>query len=243
MVRKRYCNMNAYLNDHNYCKNTLEEIILNRMNAVTIRDIVNLEKKTRKNKKLWFQLRRTRITASIAHDVVRTCRSKRFATSFLSNHILCRPIRSKAIQWGITQEETALKKYISVMGGKFSKCGTIIDERRNYLSATPDAICDEKEKIIEIKCHFSVKDDKPESVDYLSSGRLKTSHKYYTQVQIQMHVTKIHRCDFVVWTPKGIFIQGIKYDRELVSTYLQLCDCYYKNIFCKRYFDIISPVK
>lgn len=179
--------MTAYLNDHDYVCDGLEVNILNKINAITKRGIVALEKKTKKNRKLWFQARRTRITASIAHDVIRTCRSKRFATSFLVNHFLNKPIHSKAIKWGITNEDTALKKYISVMGGKFSKCGTIIDEARNYLSATPDAIDDEKEKIIEIKCPYSVKDGKPESVDYLSSGRLTQSHKYYTQVQIQMN--------------------------------------------------------
>lgn len=132
-------------------------------------------------------------------------------------------------------------KYISIMGGKFSKCGIIIDESRNYLSVTPDAISDEQETIVEIKCPYSVKDGKPESVDYLSCGRLQTSHKYYTQVQVQMHVTKIHTCDFVVWTPNGIYIEGIRYDADLVSNYLQQCDFYYKNVFSKIYFKTIGP--
>lgn len=233
--------MTAYLNDHNYCKDNLEVIILNRMNAVRKTDIAKIEKKTRSNKKLWFKLRRTRITASIVHDVVRTCRSKRYVTSFLLNHILGKPIHAKAIKWGITHEETALKKYMSVMGGKFSKCGTMIDETRNYLSGTPDAISDEKDIIIEIKCPYSVKDGEPESVEYLSSGRLKTSHRYYTQMQIQMHVAKIHNCDFVVWTPQGIYIQGIKYDPQLVDTYLNQCDFYYKNVFSKFYLNVTSP--
>lgn len=144
------------------------------------------------------------------------------------------------MKWGITNEDTAFKKYVSVMGGKFSKCGTIIDEVRNYLSATPDVISDEKEKIVEIKCPYSVKDDKPDSVNYLSSGRLEKTHRYYTQVKIQMHVTKVDTCDFVVWTPKGIFIQGIRYDPDLVSTYLNQCDFYYKKVFAKFYFHVTN---
>lgn len=123
---------------------------------------------------------------------------------------------------------------------KFSKCGTTIDRVRNYISATPDAINDANDKIVEIKCPFSVREGKPETVEYLKSGKLKTTHKYYTQIQFQMHVTNINCCDFVVWTPKGIYIQVIKYDADLVSSYLEHCDFYYQNIFTKCYFQTIK---
>lgn len=214
--------MTAYLHDHQYCYESLETIILNRMNAVSTSDIRKFEKKTRKNIKLWHQLRKTRITASIVHDVIRTCHSKRFSTSFLTRHFLNKPITTRAIKWGLTNESTALKEYCKVMGGNFTKCGTIIDRNRSYISATPDAVNDQNDRIVEIKCPFSVKYEKPQNVKYLSSGHLKTTHRYYTQVQIQMHVSQIPNCDFVVWTPQGIYIEGIKYDAELVSSYLNV---------------------
>lgn len=156
------------------------------MNTVTLSDIRKIEKKTKNNNKLWLQQRRTRITASIAHDVIRTCRSKRYCTKFLVIHFLSKPIRTKAIKWGLTHEATALKKYCSVMGvdGQFSKCGLMIDQTLNFLAATPDAIDTKNETIVEIKCPHSVKDEKPEAVKYLSSGKLKSTHRYYTQVQM-----------------------------------------------------------
>lgn len=86
----------------------------------------------------------------------------------------------------------------------------LIDRNRSYLSATPDAIHDKRERIVEIKCPLSAKDGKPEKVEYLSIGHLKPTHKYYTQVQMQMHVSEIHNCDFVVWTPNGIYIHTIQ---------------------------------
>lgn len=197
---------------------------------------VKSKKKTQKNNKLWLQQRRTRITASIAHNVIRTCRSKRLCTSFLVNHFLNKPIRTKAIKWGLTHESTAMKEYCSLMGADVSKCGLMIDESRHFLAATPDGIDANNDTIIEIKCPYSARNDKPEMVEFLRSGKLKSTHAYYTQVQIQMHVSKIHHCDFVVWTPHGIFNQGIKYDAELVSSYLTDCDFYYKNVFSKFYF-------
>lgn len=239
-MKGRYANMIAYLNDHDYCKENLETILLNRMNNVKLCDIPKLEKKSRTNKKLWHQLRKTRITASIAHDVVRTCRSKRFATSFLTNHFLEKPIFSKAIKWGLANEDNALKMYCGLMGENFSKCGTTIDTDRNYISATPDGISKAKDRIVEIKCPYSVRHERPETVEYLSSGKLKTTHRYYTQMQIQMHVTKVHTCDFIVWTPKGIYLQGIKYDSDLVNSYLTDCDFYFRNVFSKQYFRTIN---
>lgn len=234
--------MTAYLNDHQYCSDSLQTIMLNRINTVSTSDIRRLEKKTRKNIKLWHQLRRTRITASITHDITRTCRSTRFSTNFLAKHFLNKPIKTKAVKWGLTQEAAALKEYCKEMGGNFTKCGTWIDRYRCYISATPDAVNDERDRIVEIKCPFSVKDEKPQKVKYLSSGHLKTTHRYYTQVQMQMHVSEIHSCDFVVWTPKGIYIQGIKYNAELVSSYLNDCDVYYKFFFTKCYFQTIHSL-
>lgn len=214
-------------------------MLLNQINSVTAAQTTQFEKKTRKSTKLWFQLRRSRITASIAHDVVRTCRSKRYATGFLKQHFLNKPIRSKALKWGITNEATALKKYCSVMGNDFYKCGIMIDKDRNYLSASTDAVNSTRDIIVEIKCPYSVRNGQPETVEYLANGYLKSTHRYYTQMQIQMHVSGIHYCDFVVWT-QGIYIQGIRYDKALVSSYLKKIDFYYTTIFVPLYLETIN---
>lgn len=232
--------MSGYLNDHDYVKENLQTILLNKINNVKPTDIPKFEKKTKKNKRLWYQLRKTRITASMAHDVIRTCHSKRLATSFLNRHFLNKPMLTKAMKWGIANEETALKAYCDMMGEKFSKCGLYIDPDRNYIAATPDGINESKDTILEIKCPYSVRHGQPYEVDYLSSGKLKTSHRYYTQMQIQMHVTKVYSCDFVVWTPNGIHIEGIRYDKDLVAGYLTDCDFYFRNVFSKFYFETID---
>lgn len=214
--------------------------MLDRMNAVSFADIRKIQgqtsKTTRKGKRLWMKFRKTRITASIAHDVIRTCRSKKFATSFLKTHINEIPIRSKAIQWGITHEPIALKQYSDLIGENFIKCGTYIDTKIHYIAATPDGINTHGNLIVEIKCPYSVRFDNPNTVDYLQGGSLKRSHRYYTQIQMQMHITKVHICDFVVWTTKGIYVEPIKYDSVLVEKYLEDIEFYYKNIFSVFYF-------
>lgn len=64
------------------------------------------------------------------------------------------------------------------------------------------------------------------------------NHMYYTQVQIQMYVTKIYKCDFVVWTTKGIFIEPILYDEAFVSECLQHIQTYFEDVFSIFYFEL-----
>lgn len=45
MLSTRRCNLAAYLNDHQYCKDGLETIMLNRINKVTIKEIKRIENK------------------------------------------------------------------------------------------------------------------------------------------------------------------------------------------------------
>lgn len=52
--------------------------------------------------------------------------------------------------------------------------------------------------------------EKPGS--FLKSNGFSRRHKYYTQVQGQLALCDKDFCDFVVWTPKGITIEGITRD-------------------------------
>ena len=45
---------------------------------------------------------------------------------------------------------------------------------------------------------------------------LKTICKYYYQVQMQMFVSGLSSCDFVVWTTKGIHCAVVPYDPEFM---------------------------
>nr|XP_047146120.1 uncharacterized protein LOC105849547 [Hydra vulgaris] len=78
-----------------------------------------------------------------------------------------------------------------------------------YLGASPDGIiqctCHNK-GLVEIKCPYKYreglngwKEDKDFPV--CENGDLKTSHKYYTQIQGQMMILDVEFCDFFIWTP------------------------------------------
>ncbi|KAJ6648081.1 Cationic amino acid transporter 2, partial [Pseudolycoriella hygida] len=225
LMHHRYASLAGVFNDHQYCKKRLEVLALNTTNKLSAVNACKIERRTSVNKKLWQKIRKSRITASIAHNIVRTCRTQKFAKSFLKNHIMGFKIRSEAIDWGLKNEEAALREYSKKVGENFIKCGIFVDSSLNYLAATPDGINESKSLIVEIKCPYSIRFQEPESASFLKDFLLKKNHAYYTQVQIQMHVTKVYTCDFVVWTTKGILIQPISYDRsasvvKALSTYI-----------------------
>lgn len=61
-------------------------------------------------------------------------------------------------------------------------------------------------------------------VPYLIAGKnhyhLNKRHDYYSQIQLQLWVAKLEVCDFVVWTPSGIYIENIVKD----PTYCQILE-------------------
>ncbi|KAM4539062.1 uncharacterized protein PAE49_020042 [Odontesthes bonariensis] len=78
--------------------------------------------------------------------------------------------------------------------------------------------------VIEAKCpwrwseHVSPANwpaDKTGHLETLSS--LRTTHKYYTQVQMEMYVCKTEYADFITWTPRQTVIFRVKRDEGFIS--------------------------
>jgi hypothetical protein len=74
------------------------------------------------------------------------------------------------------------------------------------------------EGLLEVKCPISIAGLNPKtaSLPYLQDvdgcRSLKISHKYYTQVQMQMAMTKRHWCDFVVYSTHSMYLERIRFD-------------------------------
>ena len=90
------------------------------------------------------------------------------------------------------------------------------------LDASPDGLvqctcCGEG--LLEVKCPYTLR----ESSDFGQLAwmclvddiyGLSRSHRHYFQVQMQLFVTNKMYCDFVVWSPEGLFVERIYPDRE-----------------------------
>ena len=96
-----------------------------------------------------------------------------------------------------------------------------------YIGASPDGMrqcsCHGR-TVIEIKCPYKYRDIHPAADLCLSDAnycldkdcKLKTGHRYYTQVQTHLLVTGVSTCDFVVWTNAGMVVVNVPRDKSLL---------------------------
>ena len=190
------------------------------------------------NKPKWVAEHVGRITSSTAHKIVQKRGSTKpdkivasLMTGFADSSTLC---EGDSRAHGHELEDQARRAYIDTK----SKCGhpvtvtqhgLFVDETFPFLASSTNGLISEdggKTKgVLEIKCpHSSL------AVDDLSDQRksfflfrtengelhLKQTHSYYTQLQMEMALTKCLWADFVVFTTNGsedsLFVERINFD-------------------------------
>lgn len=204
----------------------------------------NLERMTRQqtDSSAWHDCRRVRITASSAKKV--PVRSTTDCTRFLREQISPSFRGNYATQHGVRNEPVALLQ-LSDMGYPIQKSGAVLAEQEPWLSASPDGIC--TDSIVEIKCPCV--DD---VLEELGKGRVVSDlhlvngesvfkgngpNGYYTQVQVTMYCTGVHKCTFFVWTEKSHALIDIAFDTEFVSDLLQRLRVFYFTHMLPRLVD------
>lgn len=201
-------------------------------------EINAIETATRKQNKIenWYIQRAGRITASNFKAV---CRTHKRTPSLSLLKIICYPTRvlfsTKATLWGISHEDVAVEKYERKMVKEchssfiVNKVGLIISKKWPQLGASPDRLvyceccgggC------LEVKCPYLLHVNNVGTIqEYLEMKNsclikdgdritLHKSHSYYYQVQMQIFVTQLLCCDFVVWSPRIFFKERIFPDHE-----------------------------
>ncbi len=110
--------------------------------------------------------------------------------------------------------------------------GFFIQREHEWLGASPDnwVIDPDNESgntgLAEYKCPYAAREMTPQEAVEKKLGpfcleksdgsfRLKMKHKYFHQVQGQMAVTGMPWCDFVVWTPHGLHVERIFFDKAV----------------------------
>jgi len=122
-------------------------------------------------------------------------------------------ITTKEMKYGRDSEPKAFDKYYQTMKAEHSNftlknTGLHINHKFPYIGASPDGItsCDCHGKgLLEIKCPYNFRNG---LADYKNSkncpitqdNKMKESHEYYFQVQLQMLVTETKHSDFFVWS-------------------------------------------
>ena len=139
-------------------------------------------------------------------------------------------------EWGLRNERNARDAYRRVQSHlhhnvKLQDCGFMISYLKPFMGASLDNIrsCEYvtgcPKVVVEYKCPWVHKNNDPKSAflskeigGVLVNGKysLKTICKYYYQVQMQMFISGLSSCDFVVWTTKGIHCAVVPYDPEFM---------------------------
>ena len=119
---------------------------------------------------------------------------------------------------------------------KISKAGLFLHPRHPFLGATPDAMvcCDcHGQGILEVKCPFClcekdiIEASEDKSFCLVNAGgqlQLKKDHAYFYQVQLQLLLTGVKYCDFVVWrggqenqSASEVFMERIEPDMNFLD--------------------------
>lgn len=217
------------------------------------------------NSPLWFSVRRYRLTASYFGAIY--YRKNDTPPQALVLHILgTKQVTAPALEWGKANEEVALQQYECHQHSAghsqlFCCCsGFIVSDEHSFLGASPDAVVYDPDTedpfgLAEIKCPYSVRLITPAEAcshkDFCctletstNAGqhqlKLKRKHKYYSQVQGQMGISKRKWCDFIIFTTKGLSVERIPFDTDFWNNELlpKLID-FYDNCLAP---EIVSPI-
>lgn len=183
--------------------------------------------------------RKGRLTASNFGSVLK---AKRVTPSLLKHLGEYDLSRVKAVQWGVNNEEEAIKTFTLKTGKRVKETG-IWFHSSGILGASPDGIIDD-ETVLEAKCPYTERNltteeavassvtfclGKSDNGEYV----IKKDHVYWHQVQGELYFSRRKFCYFVVWTTKDLAVVKVERDDSWGTNIPLLLQFYFDNIFPK----------
>ncbi len=167
----------------------------------------------------WHTEREWRITASNFGTISRmTCRRNILKLCKALMQSQC--IVTAPILHGRHYEQLAIERFQELSSLKVKKCGLFILPSLPFLGATPDGVIDE-DAIVEVKCPYKGRETEIRPGKFFpfllyENGNLmlKKTHRYYDQVQGQLHLSGRKVCYFVVYTFKDCQYFKVELDAE-----------------------------
>ena len=222
--------------------------------------LADIEESTRSQltSELWFEARKFRITASIMKEVCHR-KSTTSCRAFIQTKLSQAQVTTAAILYGRQHENEAILSYVRFKKSQqinieVNKCGLIIDSVDSWLAASPDGIVldptqqEHQKGCLEVKCPYVCREKMTITdacrqvsafclVEHEGLMCLSESHKYFYQIQTQMHVSQFMWCDFVVWCPRQIFVQRIYYNAAFMSECLRKA----KKFYFEKFLPSLAP--
>uniref|UniRef100_UPI00398EC878 uncharacterized protein n=1 Tax=Pristiophorus japonicus TaxID=55135 RepID=UPI00398EC878 len=218
--------------------------------------VAEIEKETRGQREnpAWFEWRRNRITASVAHRISHckfvNGKSTEVPQSYLKSIVSKgSSVSTPAMKWGIDHETAAIEEYEKVKskdtGRQISveRCGLFIDPERSWLAASPDGVVVDRATgdtvgLVEVKCPYKHRnhtinkacEDKTFCLERAEGElQLKKNHPYFTQIQCQLAVTGLKNADLAVFTNRGTVVVRVEYDRKFWENVLDKLEEFYSG--------------
>lgn len=124
--------------------------------------------------------------------------------------------------------------FIQVTKRKVTPAGLHVCEEYPFLAASPDGYVG-LDRLIEVKCPFSAKDDtiSSDSVGFINDvNQMKKDHHYYDQIQGQLFIANKSKCHLVIYTFKDFRIIDVDYDKVHVAEKMlpKLCTFYHEHM-------------
>ena len=187
----------------------------------------------------WHLVRKGRLTASNFGCVLN---AKRTTPSLIKRLLGEYDIsRVKAVAWGVTNEEEAIKAFEEKTKLQVIETGVWLDES-GVLGASPDGLVGE-DHVVEVKCPYTHRNQtldeslkhKTFCLKQVDNGKyeLKRDHVYWHQVQGQIYLTQRNFCYFIVWTTTWCVVIEIPKDPAWGVNLRKLTEFYFTQIFPK----------
>lgn len=157
----------------------------------------------------WHEIRRGQFTASGISKLMGAKGLGQTGESYILEKVTealgvdLNEVSTYAMQYGIDMEPQAKQYYEQSFNCKISDIGYIVAPWCSEAGASPDGIIDGS-KLIEIKCPFNPVHHTQNLLIKSSEDLKKLRPEYYWQIQMQMAVTDINKCDFVSFCPAFI---------------------------------------
>lgn len=148
---------------------------------------------------------------------------------------------SEACRYGQNMEPQARQAYERYFSCTVIRMGLVVCKPQPWLCCSLDGFIREGRRLLEIKCPYTCR-DRPicsgtgdPHVKYIECTdgmlRLKTSHPYYTQVQVCMYVVNVNQCDFFVYSPAGHVCITVTKDDSLLQELIPKMEAFYFNSY------------
>lgn len=196
------------------------------------RILIERQTVAQRDSNLWKTYRHGLVTASVFGRVC-CARSPASYTNIVNDILYSKLDHLGQIQHGIAYEDHAIKALEALENIVVKPCGFSIDSKYSFMGATPDGLVGDN-AIAEVKCPSSIFGQNIDEA--LLAGKLivwsrerkqkrdptkipkilgiNKRHKWYFQVQGQLHITGRDMCYFVVWAGDNIPIRLEKIYRD-----------------------------